>query len=303
MSKIKLLSLSEVRALRASRVHLRSYQSLEPPKDTEFALDALFALRGVSKPSDRQYTYMRHWLTDNLFIQSRIHGRKEFWIYEPNLTPDQKRKIQLRYPFHDRYTVNSFVNKFYPGVSLPIPRAQEYVWEKIMRSHGLRPRMHYLYWSLKLRRRATLRNPHPPAKGPAYVKFPSGSFCLWDLLEVNKLARTPENFAWALRAINKHGAKRIHGSHRYAKPDQTGRMPATITGLWELPHTPVFTTYQFQILNNARKPSNEEWQRAIDFLRANGYIFDPKWKRWRKSPDLEIYQSTLNSRAEIAGRK
>lgn len=273
MRKIKLLSLSEVRAIRASRKHLRSYQTLTPPKDKPFPLSALFALRGVQKPSDRQYTYMRHWLRDNNFIKQRIKNREEFWAHESISNTDPEKKCL--------YTMDSFVAKFFPGICLPLKPDSWPRWQRTMRDWGLQPRMNELYWSYVEPRRVPLPKQRPKAEPPSYVKIPRGAFCLLDLLELNKMRRFPQNYSWAKQYLHHQGISRLHGTNRYAQKDKRGRLPAAVTGLWLLPG-PAFTTFEFQKYNHALKPTAEEWQLALDFLLVSGYIFDPKWKRWKR---------------------
>ncbi len=102
------------------------------------------------------------------------------------------------------------------------------------------------------------------------------------------MRRYPENFAWAKEFLEKEPrVKRVPGSWRYVAIDKrTGKPPATYTGAWVLPLSGVFTTCQFQrengIWNTFITP--EQWQTALDFLAANGFRFDPKWRKWIRNP-------------------
>ena len=250
-----------------------NYQSLNIPEAQEFELGQLFRSQGVLKPSYYQYTYMRHWLTDHGYRQKRIQGRNEYWTKEEISRPEDIEHKCI-------YTVKSFGIKFFPSINID-SRDKEYQMEKIMTSRGLRCRMDGLYWSYKFKRRMSLPSPLPKAHPPQHVRFPKGAFNLQDFLELNKMRRFPENFAWAKKYLQDNQIKRLHGSHRYAQRNARGILPASVTQSWQLPG-PAFTTYQFQEFNNAKQPSAEEWKSAVAFLQTNGYNFDPQWKRWRK---------------------
>lgn len=274
MTTIKGLAPSKPIRSKTRQRNLRTYQALEPPQDKEFELSELLKLRGVERPSNCQYSYARQWLRDNNFVPKRIHGRREFWIYRTLSTNNDPLKTTT-------FTRETFIQRYFPGISLPVPESSWWRWAKIMREWGLRPRMGETYWSYKLERRKPLRTSYRHVSTPKTVKIPKGAFCLLDLLELNKLNRFPENFAWAKQYLKQRGIERIHGTHRYAARDKRGRLPAAVTGLWQIPQQ-VFTTYEFQLLNNCRRPTSEEWKLALDFLRVSGYIFDPQWKRWCK---------------------
>ncbi len=273
--KINHLPSSQGRRRAVRQRNLRSFQSITLPEDRPFELDEVLRLRGVINPTYGQYTYLRHQLTDAGYILHYISGRHEWWTKNTNFS----RNEQID---KGRYTPQSFLAKFFPNIKIH-NRDEEWQAEKIMRAWGYRPRGNYekRYWSMKVVRRMPLPQPRPQADKPKYVKIPPGSFNLLDFLERNKMRRFPQNFEWAKKYLDQHGIKRLHGSHRYAKRDQRGNLPASVTGLWQLPG-PAFTTYQFQELNNAKKPSMEEWSKAVEFLKHSGYEYDPNWKRWIK---------------------
>jgi hypothetical protein len=273
--EIKDLPTSQVNKRVRHNTYFRSYQSLTPPHDREFELTALFKTRGVFRPSHRQFSYMRQWLSFNGFKFSRHQGKLEFWTAENNRA--QNDEIDKR-----TYTVESWAAIFLPGVRPPFTKDELAQFEKIMRSRGYRARRNGRgwYWSMKQSRRRYQRDHTARAKPPRYIRIPKGSFALLDLLEFNGMSRAPENFQWARTYLQNKGITRIHGTHRYAAPDERGKLPAPITGNWELPGK-AFTTYEFQKLNNARKTTAEQWKSAVDFLAYSGYIYDPSWKRWR----------------------
>jgi len=259
-----------------------NYQALTPPRDLAFELTSLFRAHGIAKPSHRQFTYLRHRLTDLGFVRERVQGLCEYWIDEKisrNNDPESKRI----------YTINSFISMYFPGV-LPINEANRSLeniakinqFHKIMRSRGLRPRHNYEYWSYKMQKRQYTKRPLPKPSNPKHIRVPPGAFNVTNLLDANAMRLTPENYQWAQNYLRAKGALKIAGTSKYALPNVRGSLPAQITGQWQLPG-PAFTTYQFQLLNNARRPSKEDWQRALAFLYQSGYTFDPSWKRWRKA--------------------
>ena len=267
---------------RARNVMLKPIQLLALPQHGEFELTELLRMRGTETPTNHQFHATRQWLTENNYIKSRIQGRKEFWIYEPNLSDNERANIKERFKDSGIWTVDKFIAHHFPGLSPPRPREELPGWHKRMRAHGLVPRMDGLYWSQKLARRA----PAPPSsdtpvKQPNYIKIPKGSFSFLEFLDFNKMEHSQVNVGWAKLELKRRGVHKIPGSHRYAKADACGRFPASITGVYTFPGS-VFTTYEFQRHNSALKPTAEEWQQALACLQAAGYSFDPKWKRWRK---------------------
>ncbi len=252
------------------------FQSLNLPTTTPFELSSCLRALGIKDPSNKQFWYFRQWLTDNSFIKFRFSGRKEFWIHssQKHLIPERDLNI---------YTPELFAAKFLPGIPSPMPLQTRIPIEKIMRSRGLRARRSGEYWSIKEPRRAPIRSALPPPKKPNYVKIPKRPFNLWDMLHLNQMARTPENLAWAREELKSRGITKPQGMSRYLAPDSRGKLPATVTGAWEAPSPYAFTTFQFQRYNNAERPSQQEWQSALDWLAHNGFKFDPSWKRWSKA--------------------
>lgn len=269
------LQLIKEHTARESRVFPRSYQSLTFPEDREFELGEIFRIRGINAPTHCQFTYMRHVLRSKGFIRERIHGREEWWI---------KTSLSKHYDPEKlcTYTEETFAAKFLPGVKRPLTVESKVQIRKIMRSKGLVYRMSLDYWSYKQANRTHLRRFNERAKPPRYIKIPQGSFTLRDFLTINEMSMAPHNYEWARRELRKRKIERIHGSWRYAQRNEFGKLPASVRGSWDLPKSEVFTTFEFQKFNHALKPTLTEWQSALDFLAAQKYIFDPKWRRWRK---------------------
>lgn len=247
---------------------MMNYQALPHPIPGTFSVYGLFTSQGIEQPTNRQFHYMRQWLRDHGYKFQRVHGRDEYWYY----APDEKIDPQI-------FTPETFFKKYFPGIDYKnVDRLQT---RKIMQAYGLRYRSSFGYWSPKLQQRKHIRKKFAKARPPTYLKIPPGSFCILDLLELNKMRRYPENFVWARQELAKRGVHKIYGTNRYAAPNARGTLPATVTGNWQAPG-PVFTTYQFQELNNAKKPTQEEWKSALAWLEANQFKFDPKWKRWKR---------------------
>lgn len=248
------------------------YQLLTFPTDREFDITQIFRDYGTSRPSNRQLSYMRQVLRDRGFFKVRVHNRKEYWAHESRRTKEDLEKLCL-------YSVNSFAAKFFPSL---IPRTRDEIWqmEKIMRSRGLAPRGNpgpNEYWSYTEKRRLWLPVKNAKPQTPRKAKYPRGVFTTLDFLQTNNMRRYPENIKWAKEHLTAR-AKRIN-PHRWVKPDARGTIPAFVSNDWRLPGRS-FTTYEFQLLNNARHPTNEQWQSAVAFLEQSGYTYDPQWKRW-----------------------
>lgn len=251
---------------------MSTFQSLTLPIEQQIELGQLLKQLGYRNPTHYNYSYLRQALTAKNFIKLRVHGRKEYWVHESQRSNFLSQDTA-------RYTPESFRAKFLPGITNPDwPQI-----EKIMRSRGLRPRMDGLYWSMIEPRRSYLRNPLPKPSVPRYVCIPKGAFNLWDMLHVNNMRRTPENLAWAREELKLRGITKPPHMTRYVAPDHRGKLPAPVTGAWEAPASFAFTTYQFQKFNNATHPTKDEWRSALEWLDANGFKFDPRWKRWKKS--------------------
>lgn len=246
-------------------------KQLVTPSTTEsFELTTMLHLNGYKNIKDYHFVHVRQWLTDHGYVKERIHGREEYWKYAPDkiLSPEI-------------YTLESYCAKFFPGITQQTVKDQAWQFKKILRSRGLRPRMGGLYWSPKLERRRSVRQMLPKVASPKYVRIPRGAFTLLDMLELNKMRRYPENFAWCKKVLAEKNIQKLPDSWRYAAKDRRGKLPAAVTQNWELPGD-AFTTHQFQQLNNALQPSKAEWRAALRFLETNGYAFNPRWRRWIK---------------------
>lgn len=238
-------------------------------------MNEIFRQRGILFPKPHNFSYLRQWLEMHGFVKNRIHGLKEFWIIS-------RLKINESEEYKSTYTPELFAAKFFPGISRPLTHESQLQIETIMRSRGLVKRgiFENSYWSYKETRRAPTLRPLPKPAVPRHVRLPRGSFNLLELLELNKMKRTPENLAWARQFVQERAVK-IQGTHRYAVPDARGDLPPIVTGQWTAP-VRAFTTYEFQVWNNLKKPTAKEWKSAVEWLESQGFKFIPSWGRWIK---------------------
>lgn len=248
------------------------------PTSGKFELRTVLHENGYGSPTPRHYTHLRNHLRDNGYVRHSIVGRDEYWIYEATMTDEERAEVKCNADKPQLWTVESYaihVLRMLP----PFDPITHHRIERTLLADGFVPRRRPgqpTYWSARTQRRAPRRRVLPPPTIPSTIRYPAGLFTLYDFLTMNCMRRYAQNLQWARTTLSRE-CQGVNG--KWVRPNAQGDIPAAISGRWRAPG-PSFTTAQFQRFNDARRVTVDQWLAARKWLADNGYVFNPRYKRW-----------------------
>lgn len=256
-------------------------QLLTPLDPSPFEISQLLVSNGYRFPTPQHFTHARNYLRDNGFVRYAIKGRNEYWIRVETMTEEQRKEVARNADKAGLWTVETYASHVL-RMSPPFTPLIAHRIERTMLADGYVPRRRVgqpTYWSSKTQRRTQEPRKRNPPIIPNPVSYPKEPFTLHMFLAHNGMRRYVENLEWARRHL---GETCHRHAGRWVTPDARGQLPVTVTGLWQAPGD-AFTTAQFQRFNRTPRVTVDQWRTALAWLAANGFKFNPKFKRWVKA--------------------
>lgn len=249
-----------------------------PPPPLKFELHQVLRNNGYRAPAPRHFTHLRNYLRDSGYIRHSIVGRAEYWIFEATMSEHDRKEVAANSDSSEIWTVESY-GLHVLGMQPPFTPLVARRIESTLYANGFAPRRRVgqpTYWSARAKRRAPVSRPRTPPAIPAAVGYPLDPFTAQAFLTHNQMRPTRANFDWARQHLPQQCLR--HGS-KWVRPDARGEIPVTVSGAWLAPGA-AFTTAQFQRFNGARRVTAGQWLAARRWLDTNGYVFNPRAKRW-----------------------